>query len=123
MATGLEKTTASRIRWLRRDSIDPDGESGGMTTHALDLPIGRVRRWRHPGARARAGRRRPGLPSRHGDLATLPICHDADVGEGGGDSDAAFDCGDANAGAAPASELLHRLLICAAHGSIPLPTG
>jgi hypothetical protein len=36
---------------------------------------------------------------------------------------AASGCGDADAGVAPASRLLHRLPICATHGSIPLPAG
>jgi hypothetical protein len=39
MAAGLEKTMASRIRWLWHDSIDLDGEFGGMMTHASDLLI------------------------------------------------------------------------------------
>jgi hypothetical protein len=39
MAAGLEKMMSSRIRWLWHDSIDPDGEFGGMMTHASDLLI------------------------------------------------------------------------------------
>jgi hypothetical protein len=126
MAAGRENMTASRIRWLRHDSIDPDGEFNSRTTHASDLLIWFVQ----DGGGIRA--LRLGLDG--GDLGFPPIMetrlhHSYAVmptrGAAAGTrlQAAAPDCSDADAGVTSPSGLLHWLLIFATHRLIPLPTG
>jgi hypothetical protein len=102
--------TASRIRWLRHDSIDPDGEFNSRTTHASDLLIWFVQ----DGGGIRA--LRLGLDG--GDLGFPPIMetrlhHSYAVmptrGAAAGTrlQAAAPDCCDADAGVTSASGLLH----------------
>jgi hypothetical protein len=72
-----------------------------------------------PGIHRRPFHARPSREWHVADPSITCLCS-CPRGVGGGDSIVAPGCGDGDAGAASTSGLLHRLLIYAAHGSIPL---
>jgi hypothetical protein len=91
----------------------------GARPHRPQAPPPRPPWLPRPGIHRRPFHTRPSREWHVADPSITCLCS-CPRGVGGGDSIVAPGCGDGDAGAASTSGLLHRLLIYAAHGSIPL---